>query len=135
LKKLNFFREFSLTELNEILHSTQWLEYEPGSPVITEGEIDDSFYIIVMGGVMVKKGEKPLAKLKPGDCFGEMAYLGQIKRTASIQAISKSILMKINASIIQATSNNTQLLFFKVFSETLIRRLTQTNRLLASMAS
>ena len=79
----------------------------------------------------MKKREKPLAILKRGDCFGEMAYLGKIKRTASIEAIVNTILIKINSSLIEQTSIGTQLRFYKVFSNTLISRLTHTSELLS----
>jgi len=103
--------------------------------VITEGDIEDSFYIIVVGEVMVSKKGKQLAVLKQGDCFGEMAYLGTTKRTATIETLSNTILMKINASIIERMSINTQLRFYKVFSHTLIERLSRTSELFSKNTS
>ena len=131
LNKLNFFRDFTRTELNEVLKATQWLEYEAGSIIITEGEIDDCFYIIVLGEVAVSKGEKILSLLKQGDCFGEMAYLGKMKRTANIKALKKSVLMKITASLMEEASLETQNRFFKVLLQTLIQRLKCANQLIS----
>ena len=131
LKKLNFFKDFTQTEINEVLKVTQWLQCEADAVIITEGKIDDCFYIIVLGEVAVIKGNKNLALLKQGDCFGEMAILGKTTRTADIKALSKTALMKINASILEETSLNTQNRFFKVFSKTLIQRLAHANQLLS----
>ncbi|MBW1799119.1 MAG: protein kinase [Deltaproteobacteria bacterium] len=133
LNKLNFFKYFTSKELNEVLKATQWLEYDTESTIITEGEIDDCFYIIVLGEVAVSKGENFLSSLNQGDCFGEMAYLGKTKRTANIKALSRTILMKINASIMEETSIETQNRFFKVFSQTLIQRLERANRLISKV--
>lgn len=127
LGKIDFFHDFASTELSEVLKATQWFEYDTGSTIITEGQIEECFYIIVAGEVIVKKHNKSLAVLKRGDCFGEMAYLGKITRTASIEALNKTILMKINATVIDQMSINTQLCFYKVFSKTLIRRLALTS--------
>jgi len=135
LKKIDFFKDFSSRELTDVLQNTQWLKYEAGDTIISEGEIDDCFYIIIAGKVMVKKDEKHLADLKQGDSFGEMAHLGTIKRTATIKSLTDSILMKINSSIIDQTSVSTQLRFYKVFSNTLIRRLTRTSELLSKGSS
>lgn len=129
LKKIDFFRDFNSMELSEVLKNTQWLEYGATSTILMEGEEEDCFFIIVAGEVVVKKLGKAIAVLKHGDCFGEMAYLGKTKRTASIEALTDTILMKINSSVIDKTPTATQLRFYKVFSSTLIRRLVQTSRL------
>jgi len=131
LKQIDFFKDFTSSELAEVLKATQWVKYEGNSTIITEGEIEDCFYIIIVGEVMVKKQGKPLTVLEKGDCFGEMAYLGRIERTATIKAIKDTILMKVNASIIDQTSISTQLCFYKVFTTTLIHRLIYTSELLS----
>lgn len=129
LKKIEFFKDFDTMELNEVLKYTQWLEYGALSTIISEGEEEDCFYIIVSGEVVVKKLGKAIAVLKTGDCFGEMAYLGKTKRTATIEALTDTVLMRINSAVIEKTPTATQLRFYKVFSHTLIRRLAQTSRL------
>ena len=84
-----YFKNFTSGELNEVLETTQWLKYDAGDTIINEGEIDDSFYIIVLGDVVVSKNSKAIAALKQGDCFGEMAYLGKTRRAADIKALCR----------------------------------------------
>lgn len=131
LKKVPFFKDFSASELAEVIKHTSWVKHGGGSVIIAEGEIDDSFFILVSGEVVVRKKGKPLATLKPGDCFGEMAYIGKIKRTASILAVSRAVLMKMNASALERLSISTQLRFYKIFATTLIQRLARTSELLS----
>ena len=131
LKKVKFFKNFSSSELAEVIKMTQWLRYESSETIITEGDIEDCFYIVISGEVQVTKHGIPLAVLKPGECFGEMAYLATHKRTATIQAKRSTILIKLNASIIAQTSISTQLRFYKVFSHTLIERLSHASELLS----
>ena len=131
LKKIKFFKEYSSSELAEVLRSTQWIKYNATSTIIAEGEIEDCFYIIITGQVRVKKQGRPLTILNQGECFGEMAYVGKTTRTATIEALSDTILMRINASIIDQTSINTQHRFYKEFSKTLNERLTRTSELLS----
>ena len=130
LKKLDFFKDFTSSELAEVLKATQWLKHEVNSTIITEGDIEDCFYIIVAGKVIVEKRGMHLNTLRQGDCFGEMAYRGNITRSASVKAVRDTILIRINGSVIDQTSINTQLRFHKVFSKTLIQRLTHTSNLL-----
>ncbi|MFH1139592.1 MAG: serine/threonine-protein kinase [Pseudomonadota bacterium] len=131
IKKIHFFKEFSASELAEVINATKWVKFEAAQTIIQEGEVDDTFFILVSGEVAVKKRGKWLAKLSAGDCFGEMAYLGKTKRTATIQAVTNTILMEIRASFIDQTSMSTQLRFYKVFSQTLIHRLARTSDLLS----
>ena len=131
LKKVPFFKDFSASELTEVIKATQWVKHEPGNVIIAEGDVDDCFYILIAGEVLVRKKGKALANLKSGDCFGEMAYLGKTTRTASIVASSNTILMKMRASFIDQTSMSTQLRFYKVFSRTVIERLARTSEMLS----
>ena len=131
LKKIDFFKEFSMSELAEVVSTTSWVRHEAASKIISEGEIDDSFFIIVSGEVVVRKRGKRLAMLNAGDCFGEMAWIGKTKRTASIVSMSSSVLMKMNASMLEQMSMSTQFRFYKVFATTLIRRLARTSELLS----
>jgi len=130
LTKIKFFREFSASELAEVIRSTQWIRYDADSTIITEGEIEDCFYIIITGRVRVLKQGKTLTLLDQGECFGEMAYLGKTRRTATIEALSDTILMKLNSSVIDQTSISTQHRFYRQFSKTLIDRLIRASEML-----
>jgi serine/threonine protein kinase len=132
LRKIAFFNDFKPPELAEVLNNTQWLKYDSNATVVSEGELEDSFYIIISGEVAVKKRAKTLSRLGQGDCFGEMGYLGKTKRTATIQAIKDTILMKINALSAERVSANTQLRFYRVFSKTLIQRLARASEILSN---
>ncbi|MFT5134530.1 MAG: serine/threonine protein kinase [Gammaproteobacteria bacterium] len=126
IKKLEFFQGFPDAEMWEILRASNWQEYKPGEDIIVEGELDDCFYIIITGKVVVKKNAKIIRTLHLGDCFGEMGYLAKTKRTASIMAENATALMKINSIVISQVSLNCQVRFLKVFLRTLIHRLSVT---------
>lgn len=126
IRELEFFHEFSDAELWEIVRACSWQEYEPGREIITEGDVDDSFFIIIAGTVEVRKGDMLVRHLKAGDCFGEMGYLSKTERTASIIAADNVTLMKLNATLIEQVSTECQLHFTRVFLQTLVRRLSDT---------
>jgi eukaryotic-like serine/threonine-protein kinase len=131
IKKLEFFQGFPDAEIWEILRASSWQEYRPEENIIVEGELDDCFYIIVSGKVVVKKNEKTIRTLHLGDCFGEMGYLAKTKRTASIVAENSTALMKINSTVISQVSLNCQVRFLKVFLRTLIHRLSATTEIIS----
>lgn len=126
IKSLEFFQGFPDVEIWEILRASTWQDYGQGNDIITEGEMDDCFYIIIKGSVAVEKNQNRIQELKQGDCFGEMGYLAKTKRTASIAAQEQTALLKINSSVISQVSLNCQVRFLKVFLRTLIYRLSDT---------
>jgi len=126
VKELRFFREFSEPEIWEVINASGWHEYDPGSEIITEGEIDNSFYVIVTGEVEVRKGGNSLDVLQQGDCFGEMGFIAGKERTASIVARTAVTAMKVRATLIERASLHCQLRFHKVFLNTLVERLSLT---------
>ncbi len=127
VRQLDFFQDFADADIWEILRATIWQDYQPGEEIITEGEVDDAFYVIVTGSVLVRKGTKSIAILRRGDCFGEMGYITKTKRTATILVTSLVSIMKINATLIEQLSKDTQLRFHRVFLRTLVDRLSRAS--------
>ncbi|MEM7539996.1 MAG: serine/threonine-protein kinase [Pseudomonadota bacterium] len=126
VKQLEFFEGFPDAEVWEIVRAGNWQDYKDNEEIIIEGELDDSFYIIVNGEVLVRKGSTDLRNLASGDCFGEMGYLAKTKRTATIVAAGSTSLLKLNSTVISQVSLNCQVRFLKVFLRTLIHRLSVT---------
>ncbi|MDX1514005.1 MAG: serine/threonine-protein kinase [Gammaproteobacteria bacterium] len=128
VKDLAFFNSFSESEVWEIINAGNWLEFEPGEQIIAEGELDNSFYVLISGTVRVLRGDQELDQLGAGDCFGEMGFIAGKERTASIVASSPVTTLMIRASLIERASLHCQLRFHKVFLNTLVERLSLTSR-------
>ena len=123
IQSLEFFCEFSDTELWEIVNAGDWHSVDSGLPIIVEGEEDPSFYVLVDGEVSVFKGAREIVKLGQGDCFGEMGIVPGRYRTATIRAASVVTVLKLRSSIIERASINCQLRFQQKFLYALIQRL------------
>ena len=132
---LDFFSDFSDAEIWEIVRACSWQQYQAGDKVIAEGDIDDSFFIIISGVVEVRKNDSYVGLLETGDCFGEMGYLTKSSRTATIYARNEVTLMKINATLIEQVSTECQLHFTRMFLRTLVDRLADTTAMLAARSS
>ena len=126
IRGLEFFREFSDTEIWEIINACLWQDFDEGREIIVEGDIDDSFFIMTSGSVDIIKEGKPVGKLHEGDCFGEMAYITKTERSATIVARDRVQLLKLNSTLIEQLSTECQLHFSKVFLSTLVKRLSET---------
>ena len=127
IKGLGFFRGFTDAELWEVVRASVWIEVAQGEAVITEGQLDDALYLITAGEATVTKQMKVLHQLVPGDCFGEMAFLRKVKRSATVTAETPLSLMKLNASLMEQIAPACQLRFYRVFASVLIDRLIAAN--------
>jgi len=126
IHELPFFNNFSESQINEILSASNLIKVESDKTIIEEGEIDDSFYILISGEVVVRKGRNEVAVLEKGQCFGEMAYLTGEARTASIIAKNECILLKFSSTLLDKLSESIQLWFFKNFTTTILKRLSKS---------
>ena len=129
VKRLEFFRGFPDAEIWEIIRASVWMEVDVETAVVVEGEVDESFFIIVSGDVNVSKLGQSIGQLHSGECFGEMGYLSRIKRTATVKADGPVSLIKINATLIEQVSADCQIRFYKVFMKVLIERLSRTTEM------
>ena len=59
-----------------------------GTTIIHEGDIGDRFYVIETGSVSVDQAGVVIARLGPGQAFGELALIRDIPRTASVVAVT-----------------------------------------------
>jgi len=125
IQDLPFFNNFTEGQMNKILSASNLTRVERDKTIIEEGEIDDSFYILISGQVIVQKGGKDVAVLEKGQCFGEMAYLTGEARSATIITKNECILLKFSSTLLNRLSKSIQLLFFKNFTQTIIRRLSK----------
>jgi len=125
IQDLPFFSNFTGGQINKILSASNVIKVEKGETIIEEGEIDDTFYILISGQVIVRKGSEEVTVLVNGECFGEMAYLTGEARTATIVSEDECILLKFSSTLLNRLPESIQLLFFKNFSQTIIRRLSK----------
>lgn len=132
LRRLRFFDEFEDAEIDEFMTASSMLSFHAGEVIIKEGEIDNAFYIVVVGSVSVSKGGTNMMTLGKGDVFGEIAFLTATRRTATVRAESEVLALKINAAAMDQVSDQVQLRYYRVFCENLIYRLSITSAKLSA---
>lgn len=77
------------------------IPYKANDVIFFEGDIEAHFFLIEKGNITVftknQKGEKViLAQLGPGDVLGEQAMIDKSERSASAQATTDAVLLKIS---------------------------------------
>ena len=101
----------------------------PGDLVIGEGEKGDSLYIITHGLVSVYKAgheDEPIAQLRDGDFFGEMALLETQVRTANVKAVKPTTLLRLSRKDVLSMAENEHELKLRLEQISSARKSTET---------
>jgi len=111
------------------------INYKKDEYIFREGDVGHELYIIKNGGVDVLKSigddEILLAKLGKNDFFGEMALLGNTKRSASIKANQDSELLIVNEKLFKAQFSKVPEWFAGMF-KVLVERLRKMDEKIVS---
>ena len=86
LAKVPLFSACSKKELQNIARASDDVEVPAGKVLVEEGKPGHEFFLIIDGSAAVKRGKKTVAKLGPGQYFGELALLDRGPRSASVVA-------------------------------------------------
>jgi ATP-binding cassette subfamily B protein len=103
----NFFREHSafgglpVEALRQLLDALEPVSVAAGAPVIREGEAAGPMYVVQEGRLRVYAGTnghaRDIAYLRKGDFFGARALLTGEPRSASVEAVSPTVLLRLES--------------------------------------
>ncbi len=83
--------------------------YKDGQVILEEGSSGDWVYVVLSGSVEISKtiGGRNfiITALEPGEVFGELGYLGAMKRTATARAIGETTVGVIDRSFLDEEFN------------------------------
>ncbi|MCC6709161.1 MAG: protein kinase [Gammaproteobacteria bacterium] len=131
MKDLAFFSAFSRNELKEVCKVATWRNYIGGEAVFSEGDKERAFYVLAEGSVSVSINGTRIRDLDAGECFGEMEYLSNTGRTASVVANRDATIIKVDRDFKEWASLPGQVRLNRAFQEVLIERLQATSKALA----
>ncbi len=75
LQHVQFFRGLSVDDLAAVAGLCSEGHAEPREAIYEEGELGDSMYVIISGGIHLSHGDMPLLDLHAGDSFGQTSVL------------------------------------------------------------
>ena len=77
---------------------------EAGESVINKGEMGNEMFVILSGSVEVRTGDvdgRPIATFGRGDMFGEIAFISEVERSATVVALSRLEVLVLTQSMLK----------------------------------
>src|SRR5215471_2892929 len=89
LQRSPLFMGYSPPEIKRLAEDFDEQTYMADRRIVAEGMTGMDFFLILDGTALVQSGGKDIARLVPGDFFGEVAALDDGPRTASVRTESQ----------------------------------------------
>ena len=89
------FRQLPMTVLEDVACRMISRTVARGTPIVTEGDVGETFFVVSAGSVEVTQRGTTLHRLGAGDSFGEIALIRDVPRTASVSAVEDVELMAL----------------------------------------
>lgn len=102
VEQIEFFKGFTTYEKKRIAgYHAHFQTHAPDTLLIQEGTVDTAFFILVSGRVKVVKGEgSEVARLEPGDFFGELAFLTNMPRSSNVVAATEVVVIRVDQALL-----------------------------------
>jgi CRP-like cAMP-binding protein len=103
LRQVSMFRDIDPARLKLLAFTSDRLSYDKGEVLFHQNEVSDSTYVIVEGKVDVwiaaARDRIKVAELGAGEMVGEMGVLCDKPRSATIEAASHVVALKIGREV------------------------------------
>lgn len=127
-RRMELFRGVPPEEVAKIFARGITSEFEEGGVIFEKGQPGQEMYVILGGEVIIRDGDRELARLGRGGMFGEMSLLSAQPRSASaIAADTTSVLALSNDTIRQSIPPHVAIQILTNVINTLSARLRQAN--------
>lgn len=125
------FAALNARELRQVLQVTEVEQFADLEIIVREGEQGEQLYIVLSGQVEVMRSGAAVARLEPGEHFGEMALIRNQPRSASARALGPTQLMVVHRKDffdILRTEHRLAVKLLWQFTGVLANRLAETTR-------
>lgn len=131
LREIDKFSPFSSEDILSFLDLGKLLEYGQDEEIITAGDQANYLFFLIAGEVGIMEGDKAVKTLRrTGELFGEMSIIDGSPRSASVRALSKTLALRLDCSVMGYVEGDKELALgytvYRLFCEVLAERLRVT---------
>lgn len=96
LSAVPLFSACSRKDLQKIAKASNEITVEAGRVLTDQGDAGREAFVIVEGEATVKRNQRKIASLGPGDAIGELSLLDHGPRTATVEAATEMTLLVLS---------------------------------------
>jgi CRP-like cAMP-binding protein len=124
LETIPLFDGLAKRHLRKLAEEADVVRFKPGRPIVEEGQGGEAMYVVLSGTAAVVRGRRSVARLIPGDFFGELSALDAGPRSASVVAETPVDVLRLFRHTLQDLLQTEPALVFRML-EGMARRLRQ----------
>ena len=95
LAAVPLFADLPRKHLKKIADLAVVANFMAGASIVRQGIVGDSFYVVLTGQAKVVANGRTVARVRPGDHFGEISLIDGGERTASVLSETPMTLLEI----------------------------------------
>jgi CRP-like cAMP-binding protein len=141
LREVRLFKDIAGPELATLGETMHERPLRRGQVLLREGDPGEEMFVVRRGSLVISKAvtgrvEQVLARIGPGDFFGEMSLFDRSPRSATIQADSDSTLLALDREALRRLTDlnpRAAAAFFHALVQVLIERLRASGDLVAEV--
>lgn len=141
LREVRLFKDIAQPELTTLAETLRERPLKRGQVLVREGEAGEEMFVVLRGSMVISKAvtgrvEQVLARIGPGDFFGEMSLFDRSPRSATVQADTEATLLVLDREALRRlTEQNPRAAaaFFQALVQVFIERLRASGDLVAEV--
>ena len=95
LAQVPLFAGLSRRQLKRIAEHADEVAFRPGEKIVEVDQPGGSFFVLLEGEVKAVRGQRTIARMGPGDFFGEISLLDGGPRTATVVAETPALAVRL----------------------------------------
>ncbi len=101
LREVRLFKDIAEPELATLAATLRERGLKRGQVLFREGEVGEEMFVVLRGSIVISKPvtgrvEQVLARIGPGDFFGEMSLFDRSPRSATVQTDAEATLLVLD---------------------------------------
>jgi serine/threonine-protein kinase len=131
------FADFTEEELASVMQMSRRETYKEGETIVEQGAGGSMMYVVVKGRVSIRKlsaaQEVEIKQVPTGECFGEMAVLSQMPRSASVVALRPTEVIAISGAVLRSANPLLCMKLYRNIASVLSERMRERDEQMVSL--